>query len=112
MKRICSNETLINSIAHILPQVTISQNISKIYSINLKKFKAKYSNFKHDLVPYSNIGAHYKVGDLIEMYRIKYIESKRNFLSFNSSTFEHFFKDNFGYNSTLHVFINFFDSSF
>lgn len=112
MKRVCCDDNLVNPVAYILPQETDSHKVSKLYSINLIKFRSKYSNFNGNLIPYTNIGSKCKINDLIDMFRIKYIESKRNFLSFKNSRIKHFMTGNFGYNNNLQVFINFFESSF
>ena len=67
-------------------QEATSGGIDKNFSVNLEAFRTRnhLSKGNSDSVPYTNLGKLYKITDLIDMFRIKYIESKKHFLQWGS----------------------------
>jgi hypothetical protein len=67
-------------------QEATSDGIDKNFSVNLEAFRTRNHLYKGNLssVPYTNLGKFYQITDLIEMFRIKYIESKKHFLQWGS----------------------------
>jgi hypothetical protein len=93
-------------------QLITSKTVNTKYSINLLKFEERQGILQDGGdVPYSNLGelpSRYQIAD---MFRIKYIENKRNMLSLSTPIFEGFMNNSEGHNDCSETFQVFIDKS-
>lgn len=111
-RRVSYDDPMLRKTRQLLPQEITSETMSKNYSINLINYKSRTKVFVDTDVPYTIIGRVSNIFDVIDMWRIKYIECKRKFLSGKSQpSLRHFLSSYLSYNDNQILFYSWFEKS-